>query len=691
MVPKFRFTIFNTALYPSGIVVETPIGWDEALVGPELDKKLYSLVETFEGSFIWYGVGRQVILAIEANQGPDAIARLLIEIAFSGPFEYLMEQLLDISAHEDIGFHNKRYESDVPIIRDDFYAKVINRFDMPTDVRSTIDKDGNAIAPAAPFVLNLPGQKIRRTYSAQSQSFNAGIRFESPNYLPIGDYVPLDIFSNVTLNEIKTILSTGTDNTPLLPAPTFRALYDGDYTFTVQVSLGIGPTFFPSDGAWVYIQRNDDAPILFDRTYTGSSGLLSIFRFNKTHLFNLLAGDEIRLYIYNISVPSTDDVVTIQSNDNTLDIVANTKFYNTTTKALLIYETFKAVIDRITGKANSFYSEYFGRTDLGYDTTGCGAANALMLGKHLRGFDFTSKPFVVSLSDLWSGANPIFNLGLGYDSISGNKVIRIEPKEYFFSDDVSIQFSNVRNLKRRWDLEKLFKSFENGFQNYAVDSEGGIDDPQTVVRHNSRMATVGTDFSELSSWFAASLGIEQTRRQIGLDNTKDWVLDDTTVIIALNKTTLLTPELDENFDAVTHLLNAPTRYNIRHGAKRIFKRWQNFFAGCLRVGARKDFYYNDHPGNADMVSTLKASDCEGDGIALSEKQNVVNSGPHLFTSGIYEFSTPMTHVQYQAIINDRRKAIEISENESGFIKCSIISFRWQPTKGKVEGFLVWIK
>lgn len=703
MTPRFQFKIYNDTLYPAGIIVNTPIGWEEALIGPERDKDFHSLIEVFDGSFVWFGTGRDVILNLESTLGPDAIARLEISISYGGPFTLLTTQLLDISQLRDLGFHNLQYKCDVPIIRDDFWTTFINRFSTPADVQSTVDKDGNAVAAAVPYTLNLTGQKIKQRYSADATG-GAQYPFLLPdNELELGNSVPLGgIFTNVIQNEVEDVLDSKVEQTSNIVDPFFRALFGGDFTFKPVVYVWDGPVFHAVGQLPVYIQKNDDAPIPLTRILVGTDTIFGtsrfVYKYTDTVVLTLDAGDIVRLYMQNVSlesgaevgIPGAFLVVAGQATKSTITIDANTVYKDTTTQALLIHDAFNAVIRRITGLANSFYSEYLGRITHGYGANGCGSAYALMYGKHVRGFSFTQKPFAPSAEELWQGANPIFNLGLGYDVIGGNKVIRIEPKSFFYSNTKSINLNFVENVQRRWDLDNIYKTFENGYAVSSIISKGGIDDPQGTVLHNSRFSTIGVAFSLLSSWFAASLGIEQARRQQALDNTEDGKIDDSTVIIALKKTDVTFPELDENFDSVTGLNNSSTRYNIRLSAKRCFKRWQNFFAGCLQTGTRKDFYFASGTGNNAMTSKITATDCEG-GASLSEKQDVVNNGPHLFTPGVYELDTTLTFAQYQTIIANREKAIGISKTDTGHVTCSIISFKWKPTNNAVKGMLVWIK
>lgn len=696
MTPKFRFTIFNTLLYPTGIEVESPIGWDECLIGPERHTEFYSLVEKFDGSFIWFGKGREVILEIESSQGPDALASVTIDMSYGGPWELLTEQTLKISEHQDIGFHNKQYESDVPIEVNSFFAKFENRFKTSVDVRSVTDNDGNAIALRPILPLTLTSQKINQSRVAQNSN-DPSVLFTGQYELGYLQYGGLDIFSNVITDEIDdwlTVPNTGVANLDDL-LPQAKLKWDGHYTFNIELYLwGTNQYDHVDNNVNVFLKLGASAGIYnFTRTNFGASGVSGVTRFRLNISLDALAGDLLKIGTKNISgsIVSGITIPTSVFYIGTLNILGVTTFKNTVVDSMLVHDVLRSVTDRIVGINNSFYSDYFGSVALGYGTNGCGSANALMLGRHVRGATFIEKPFALSAEQGWNGANPVFNLGCGYDFVDGRKVIRWEPKEFFFNTVKSINISFVKNVKRRWDLEHLFKSFENGYKNSSIGSKGGLDDPQGIVRHHTRMKSVGLDFSALSEWFTGSLGIEWTRRQQLIDDTKDWQLDESTVLIALNKTTYASPELNENFDSVTNLLNPDARYNIRHSAKRLFKRWQNFYAGCLQVGARKDFYFDSGTGNNSMTSKLSVGDCEADGTVLSEKQNVVNNKPYLFTPGVYELDTPMLRSQYAAIMADRTKAIGISKTDAGHQTCFIISFRWQPTAGVVNGMLVWIK
>jgi hypothetical protein len=375
-------------------------------------------------------------------------------------------------------------------------------------------------------------------------------------------------------------------------------------------------------------------------------------------------------------------------------------FQDTTAEGFRIHEALNSIIDKITGTSASLYSEYLGRTDSQvrtYADDGCGSAYGLFKGVNIRGYLLSAKQNAMSLMDWWTGGDPIFCLGLGYETIIEGglpkKVIIVEKAEAFFDPTPSIDIPFAENITRRYDLDSFYKSVTVGFSIGSILSGSGIDDPQTQRTWYTRFKTIGNDISQLSSWFAGSYGIEETRRQQSLKLGDDWRIDNNDVVIALNKTTMVDPELDENFDSITNLLNQTTRYNVRLSATRCFLRWLKFLSGCLQIGVDNTFKFASGEGNYDMTTELKNTDCEYDAgiVTVDEKGDFAASADYLYTPGVYEVTLPMEHSQYATITANKKKAIRISPTDNGFITCFILNMSWLPVHGRTDKCIVLIK
>lgn len=689
--PLFRFTLGNTIA--GSLVIDEPGGWDEAKLKLERNQEYHSIVELYDQPLTFYGSnatengGLDYIVAIETSQGPDAQITILIEISEDEGVSYstVYQGLLDITTIKEIDF----YKQECGIIRDDFWQKFMNRRTIPCDISGAVDMDENAIAAVSPISFTLTGQRIQQSYYAASDATNGTKLLEYTIPGP-GYYAGLDIFTQVTLNEIKDRVPV--DNvTTTAQQPMFKVLFAGTYVFNIVIyAWGANVNFKTDANVNVYLQINLDAPVGLARADTGVDGVNGQTVYTLGYSVALLAGDQIKLDIGNgaagprvISISGA-----VPAWASILSIVAQTDFPNSTVEAFRIYDAGKSIIEKMTGVTSSLVSAYFG--------AGCGLRFNLMKGVNVRGYSLADKPFTMSFQDWWDGANPIFNLGLGYDS--GADVIRIEQKTSFYDKTTSLNLSLVNNIERSYYTDLIFKSIEIGYQKWSAESSSGIDDPQTKHNYHTYFKTVGNDISLLSKFYAASLGIEQTRRN-GMEIGKDWKLDNDIMIIATNHTDQTIPELTENFDSVTNLLNASSRYNIILSPGRNFFRWRDFFNGCLVWNGGNVYAFDSGEGNIIMSSDINEvvsglCDAIEDLLGFTENQNIVQADANgdrrtLFVPVEYTFTHPLSFTEYNTIKNNRTKAIGVSRTSTGHVACHIKSLEYEITKGKAK-FVVFL-
>ena len=739
-LPNFRFTFFHATLAPAGQVVNEPLGWKQVKISLTRDPLYHSLIENFKGDFIWFGEAREFIRTVEDADGPDYQIGVLVEIKYSGTWENLFKGKLDGSGKEDISKVNTFYKYRCPIIRDDFWAKFINHKATPVNLSDPNDIYGNARETINPFTLNLPSQKIDQKFIAHSDNVTPLTKVVTWA-IPAFFYASLDVFTKVEIDEINNRNSQGNDasaDRPILQL--FQIQFKGDYLFNVIV-FGWGETdySFVDPDVNLYIQKNNDAPIIFSRLNNGGN-LTGVTRFSYSGTLTLLPADQIRLYFINtppvtcffytlnnsgpatlsgtstncdgqthnwfvltggstilpctqvnaifpadapnwalygtivlgasceydinLSVPSSDQGnVTYPSFLSTISVVGSNVFPDSTVESFRVHEAGNKIIDAIVGQNVSFYSKHLGNPStqiVSYADFGCGSAYSLQKGVNVKGYTLAEKPFYMSWDDWFNGLNPCLNLCVMPYEVAGVKKIRVEEKSFCYNPTVIVTLIGVNVTSKTYDEQHINKNFKVGFQKWSALSASGIDDPQTVHNYSDPLKTVGTDISMLSTMVAASLAIEQTRRQQALERSKDWTLDNNIILISLNKTTLIDPELNENFTAVSGLLNFATRYNVRLSAGRIFKRWQKFYQGCLQPYTGNVFKYAGGEGNTDMSTTLAVADCEGDGVAFVEKQNIVITAAYNFKPNAVKADCPMTWETYKSIRGAKENAIGIN-------------------------------
>jgi hypothetical protein len=390
--------------------------------------------------------------------------------------------------------------------------------------------------------------------------------------------------------------------------------------------------------------------------------------------------------------------------ENYVRITALTTYPDSTVDGFLLHDVGSEIIKRVC--QSELVSDYLGSTSTqsrAYDENGCEWNHMLYKGLHLRGYEVSEKAFFQSFKEWWNGANPIFNLGLSYDTLDGDTVIRCEEKSYFFDPDPIINLSWVNNIVRYHDKDHIFKKISLGYEKWQAEEVSGIDDPQTKKTYATKFETIGTDKTLYSKFIAASLAIEVTRRK-NQDLTTDYKFDNDTFILAVKPGELASPsgaylpELDENFDSVTDINDPETRYNFLLTPLRNFFRWMNYFNGALQKNLSSAFKFSSGEGNYLISSQY---DCESGPKAacpgmvceeVGEQDDlVINDFPeigYLFTPETLEFSYPLSWADYKLIRDNRTKAIGVSKTDENHMICFIKRLEYDINESHAK-FVVW--
>lgn len=688
MRPVYKFTLSHDT--EADQEISEPIGWMEIELNLERHEEFHSLVENFEVPLEFYGSdgtndgGYAYITNIIDTYGPNSPLYILIEIQpnVGDAFETLFSGQLALVAHRKL--LNER-KIQVPVIRDDLWAKFINRRNQKVNIKGN-SVNGVVVDTINQYTLSLPSQAIHQRYHGMSGG--------EPSYIFTGNGfgifdMGLDIISEIEIKFNYPRVST-TDR----PFELFALKFGGEYTIDslATITSVVGNNRMLNVG--LYLQINDETPIAFTLTQQGVNGVNGTTKFTYSDTHTLERGDFIRIYFENTGGSGNDFIMlATEGLDQTeLMVEANTLYEPSSTPAFWIYDVVKGISDRVLDKNNSFYSEYFGGTDTHdeYPEDGCGAHHALMKGLHVRGYSLTAKPFTLSFDDFWAGSNPIFGLGLGYETIGGYSatgVIRIERMTHFYDGSSnSVELENVMDVESGIDASFFLKRVKGGYQKWQAQSASGIDDPQTVREYVDQLNISGEEKLILSQFYAASLGIEQTRRN-RLQEAEDWTLDEEIMIIQTDNEGSpggASPKLyTESSDLdITNLLNPETRYNIKLTPFINMKRWGQYF----RIARDSGLTFVSGEGNFIMgfeAEDDQIEDCDSDiGIVSGginptaewdENDNVIAT-PRLHSSVTFSFEHPLTYVQYKAIRDNRKKSIGFSYIDADGVEQHIDAF-----------------
>lgn len=715
---NFRFTLTHDTL--GSHEINEPDGWKDCKLKLERDKNFKSLVEYFDGDFIFYGSngvvdgGLDFIKEVEQAYGVDATIQILIEVSFDGyTYDDLFEGQLNLAGIQEV----QDNKAQIPIIRDDFWAKFINRLETPVDLQNPVSLDDESINTFDSISLNLTSQKVRQKYYA---FYDQGeiTTDDTPSDFD-GYYIQFNP-PKIELDEIESTYQIPEATNPEKPVWIFEMEYSGDYLFDIRIEASdyaiIGVGGLPLTGIFkIYLQVNNDTPVEFTSAdHSNGSDESTSYSYYANHSLN--TGDIIRVYgFFDNPITLTFFYVWGQDNDeiyNLFDrtppsgveipsyfkVTGDTVYPSTNSFGFLLHDAAGQIADRIISREESFYSEYLGSVNTiyrQYDADGCGWKYALLKGLQLRLYSLIEKPFFLSFKQWWEGANPILCLGLGYETINGVQVIRVEKMEDFYdASETSLDISNVRQITRLYDQEVIFKTVKVGYKKWQSEDISGIDDPQTKHTYATRFQKVGKEFQIESDFIAASLAIETTRRKTR-EKSADYKMDNETFIISLNPipvdvspetspdVTDYSPELDENFTSVTNLLNADTRYNLRLTPARNLIRWIRYVSASLQSYLSSTFKFTSGEGNYDMVSDMSnvSDGCDEFKPSLAENEDIPVYADPLHLALAYEIVIPLEWEDYLLIRENRKKAIGISQTTVNHAKFFIDTLEYELVKG----------
>jgi hypothetical protein len=462
---------------------------------------------------------------------------------------------------------------------------------------------------------------------------------------------------------------------------------------------------------WFY-QINEDSPVLLDSVITNVSTPVSGMQnptLTTNTAFNVNLGDRIKTFIQILIQANrtncTGDYFTRELYGGIVSEEVNFDFQSeadpTNSEGFFVHDVLAAIVERITGRADSFYSEYLGSPYTKarqYESIGCGSPYTLHKGLHVRGYLLSEKKFFASWKECWKGLNPIFNLGCGYETINGVEVIRVEPKAYFYDADPILQLSYLNNVEDSFDKDMIIKKITTGYDKGKPEEVRGLDDLYRVTRA-TRFKTIGKELSIVSNFIATSLTWEVTRRKDSV-RSADYKFDDEIFILAINRDELaeetLTPELAENFDTVTNLDDYTTRYNLRLTPGRNFGRWYSFLNGCLRDYLDSVYKFVSAEGNYDLITDAGGSPpdiCFDDHAFLlasfAESQDIDVGVDYLFTHEMMSVDAhPLSLEEYKEMRENRNNSLQTSTSNTDFQTCFVKRMELDPNRSKVK-LMLW--
>lgn len=312
-------------------------------------------------------------------------------------------------------------------------------------------------------------------------------------------------------------------------------------------------------------------------------------------------------------------------------------FNATTAKCYLAHDLLNQLSTICANKNKVFYSDYFGRTDLGYSQDGPGAYVGMTHGFAVRGFtklplpdpdngiENLYKPMTTSLRDALSSLKSVLNVGVGIEEVNGKERVRVEELSYFYNNNVTNKLPNqVKKLTRTTATEYYWPSIEVGYENGGDNEEAqGLDEPNGKSNFTTFINKGKNTFSQLSKYIGGMYAMEFTRRKpLSLFPTEDTKYDTDVFLLDLKPGNNILEQKkwqDDLEKAPTGIFSPETATNLRFSPFNMLLRHSWVIASGLTKFATEKIRYGSSTANSQMKTQLKRS------FEYAENGDIINA------------------------------------------------------------------
>jgi hypothetical protein len=317
--------------------------------------------------------------------------------------------------------------------------------------------------------------------------------------------------------------------------------------------------------------------------------------------------------------------VEIKEIKGTLFAEEDSRFDSTTAKCYLAHDLLNQLSSICASKNKVFYSDYFGRTDLGYSQDGPGAYIGMTHGFAVRGFtklpipdpdndiENLYKPMTTSLRDALSSMKSVFNIGVGIEEVNGKERVRVEELSYFYNNNVTIRLPNqVKKLSRATATDYYWPSIEVGYESGGENEEAqGLDEPNGKSNFTTIINKGKNTYSQLSKYIGGMYAMEFTRRKTSsLFPSEDTKYDSDVFLLDLKSgnNVLEQRKWQDDFEkAPTGIFSPETATNLRLSPFNILLRHGWVLASSLTKFATDKIRYGSSTANSQMKTQLIGS------------------------------------------------------------------------------------
>jgi hypothetical protein len=621
--------------YLNNIEVEEPIGWD-AVEFTAIRMESHGIDQPFSTELKFYNKGAKLIKSYYDTQfiNAEIAISIISDVGYNGA-PYQFDGFLNMAIYQE---HNvcdtDSWEITVGIIDDNFRENFKARQDVEIDLTSTKDLDGNTIDPLVKKQITMHHQDLY--LSANAKNFQARVHAQTstqdvvvPLYWQQSDFketygstvdTNLVYITPATYGQSCFFQNNGAGLRCLEATGSFDLTIDNNHpSNSVDVKVFFIDINGTTPGTPSYIINTTQNPGTQNYAVTFNNWSLCV---NPGIKLTLL------VYASYTGNPYTSDV-TIDNVQLSLSEI-NAGEYASTANVLTIEQWLRRSIYLMTGSNNKLLSDAFSESG-----DGCYWNNALTNGLHIRGAD--GQDNLGSLKTSWKNVfedlDKIFCLGWAFEWTGSEWKIRVEPREYFYQNQISQTFTNVGEVDQLAKVDLIKNNITLGFtdkwKNIQLSGVYAIHTDRNYFVGNRAMNEASSAKLDMRSGIIGEgYAIEFSRRLSGI--TFGGATSDRPNVIWLNRFTLSFDQIENSVfnlpqqtGALTYLpgqvsmpsnyitaSNSPLTglYNIYHTPARIACRWWKVLGMYTYGLANEILRYQVGPSQTSYSSTINGDD-----------------------------------------------------------------------------------
>lgn len=600
---KYRYVLLSNDSGRRIDLEHSPEAWDAQKINIVKDLTYFGVLKSFSVEFYFVGDGYKFLQNEYLRFGCDAdvIFRLYKknEFIFQGKINF-----------QNFNDDRKSRKFKIDIIQSSFVQKFNNSDDIKLNVLNNISLDRTAITPVVPRPCTFRGRTIQRHSEFEGSIFDSPEIYHHtlPFQILVNDNPDVQAVSQIELSddisELRRLEFSNIGNPSSGVSQIYHISWSINYTIIKKGNL-----ILPRGVRFRMMRCNQDNSIdaiLFERVHNNVA-LQSNFTSSFSGSISVDNGQFIVMTCERISFTgdplnegqmSGSLLTEVVYNEMSMTIDNDSVFADSVHSVILPHELFSNLMAQIVGYDGAFYSEFFGRPDIGYDYQGEGALLGITKGDLLRGVPLSETQVITTFKEAYRSYDAIFNLGL----LIQDDRIRIEPKEHLFTGNVVADLGEVSELDVFPAKDFLFNSVKSGFPPVEYEAVNGRDEFNTEVQYTNAFRSVKKELDIRSVYRGDGRGIEECRRKaVSSTGTQDTRYDDKIFFVdMIGEYDSLMTRRDEGILNIEGIFSPETVINARIFPGQNLLRWSRYLSIPLH---RKDkvYYFQSKEKNSGVT------------------------------------------------------------------------------------------